>query len=157
MPDWPEYDVSSLGRVRSIDRLLTDSLGRTRLQRGVPKRTWVDAGGYRRVELARGGKRQGPGVHRLVALAFIGPPQSGHEVRHLDNDSLDNCASNLAWGTHGENVRDTIAAGHYRNHNAEKEACPRNHPYSGLDARGTRKCHACRRESQRAYRARQPT
>lgn len=151
VPGWAHYQVSSIGRVRSLDRLITDRLGRTRVQRGRLKRTWVDDGGYRRVELNHG-SRLGIGVHRLVALAFHGQPRPDQESRHLDGDSLNNCAENIAWGTHSENVRDTIAAGRYRNHNAEKVRCPQGHPYSGRNRRGDRKCATCRRASQQAYR-----
>lgn len=153
VPGWPSYEVNSIGQVRSVDRKITDSLGRTRIQYGRVKRTSVDDGGYRRVELSHAGQRIRSGVHRLVALAFIGPPAEGQETRHLDGDSLNNCVENLAWGSHEENMGDTIRLGRYRNGNSVKERCPRDHPYSG-DTRRGRICHECKREAQRAYRER---
>lgn len=151
IPDWRHYEVSTIGRVRSLDQTITDSLGRSRIQRGRMKATWIDNGGYRRVELSEDGYRYGAGAHRLVALAFIGEPAEGQEVRHLDGDSLNNCLTNLAWGTHSENIRDTIAAGRYRNRNTEKDRCPEDHQYSGVDSRGNRICQLCRTQRQREY------
>lgn len=45
-------------------------------------------------------------VHRLVTDAFIGPKPQDAETRHLDGNPLNNAPSNLAYGTHGENVDD---------------------------------------------------
>ena len=45
-------------------------------------------------------------VHRLIALAFLGPsPFDGAVVNHLDGDPRNNRASNLEWVTQSENLR----------------------------------------------------
>lgn len=44
-------------------------------------------------------------VHRLVATAFVANPHGYNEIDHLNNDPLDNRASNLMWCTHTENMR----------------------------------------------------
>jgi hypothetical protein len=149
---WPFYEVSSLGRVRSVDQMITDKLGRTRKQYGRMKKTWVDSGGYRRVELAQDGVRFGPGVHRLMLLSFVGPPQPGQEVRHLDGDSLNNCLSNLAWGTHSENIKDMQAHGTFVHRNAIKTKCGTcDGPFTGRNSKGDRICHPCKARRQREY------
>lgn len=44
-------------------------------------------------------------VHRLVLLAFVGPPPTEkHEAMHLDNAPGNNRSENLQWGTHAENM-----------------------------------------------------
>lgn len=54
-------------------------------------------------------------VHRIVCATFNGPePFEGALVRHLDGDSLNNLASNLAWGTHAENSADAKEHGTLR-------------------------------------------
>lgn len=45
-------------------------------------------------------------VHRLVLLAFVGPPEAGQECRHLDGDPTNNKLGNLKWGTKSENMAD---------------------------------------------------
>lgn len=52
------------------------------------------------------------GVHRLVAMCFVdGRTEARNEVNHIDFDRKNNCASNLEWVTHAENVRHSAAAG----------------------------------------------
>lgn len=58
--------------------------------------------------LGRGKTRS---VHRLVAEAFLGPRPPKCEVLHLNHDPADNRASNLKWGTRGENIAMDYAAG----------------------------------------------
>ena len=50
-------------------------------------------------------------VHRLVAEAFIGKPDSKCEIRHLDGDPLNSHLDNLKYGTRSENQRDRLAHG----------------------------------------------
>jgi hypothetical protein len=51
-------------------------------------------------------------VHRLVLLAFQGPPPSTlYMARHLDGNRANSRASNLAWGTAKENYADAIRHG----------------------------------------------
>ena len=49
-------------------------------------------------------KGQNYKVHRLVCEAFCGPPPEGAVCMHLNEDSTDNRAENLQWGTQKENL-----------------------------------------------------
>lgn len=150
------YQVNRRGDVRSVDIVITDRLGRTRKQKGRNIVHQVDDFGYHRVELNRDGERRAIGVHRLVALAFLPAPLPGQiEVRHRDHDPANNTVENLCWGTHSDNVRDTIRDGRFISANAMKTKCPAGHEYSGRNMRGDRVCHECRRVAQRQYRERQ--
>lgn len=44
-------------------------------------------------------------VHRLVLLAFMGPPPPGTEGSHLSGNSRDNRLVNLAWEDNARNMR----------------------------------------------------
>jgi hypothetical protein len=146
------YEVSSEGRVRSLDRVVTDCLGRTRRQSGRMLKPSL-VGDYLRIELRVRGSRHHLAVHRLVAFAFLPPPGVGQdEVRHLNCQALDNRARNLAWGTHSENVADTIEAGRYRNANSYKTLCANGHRYTHRNARGDRVCRTCHNENARRHR-----
>ena len=69
--------------------------------------------GYLQVSIQTGKGIRPIGVHRIVMDAFEGPPQPGHQVRHLDNNPSNNRISNLAYGTVQQNANDRMNAGHY--------------------------------------------
>lgn len=51
-------------------------------------------------------------VHKLILLAFRGEkPNESAVCRHLNGNALDNRLSNLKWGTHEENLQDSIRHG----------------------------------------------
>jgi len=133
------YEVSDLGRVWThvSNRLMKPSL---------------DSSGRPAVCIAHRALR----VHRLVAAAFLGPCPEGQEVRHLNGDRTDNRLSNLAYGTHQENVADAFRHGtHYMAR--QRTHCPQGHEYTAentYEYRGTRSCRECGRARVRARRAR---
>lgn len=146
------YEVSSIGRVRSLDRF--NSAGR--FTRGRVLRAPINNEGYRQVSLCVANTQKGCRVHRLVCWAFNGPPGPEDVVRHLDGDALNNCADNLAWGTASENARDAVV--HRTNNNAAKDFCKNQHPLSGTNLRiasnGYRVCRACVRANVARYKSR---
>lgn len=113
------YEVSDLGRVRSLDReekVTRVRFGRvdshTRVRRGCIVSTSVGTRGYRTTCLWKDGGPYYRGVHTLVLEAFVGrKPFQGCVGRHLDGDRLNNAPSNLAWGTQRDNVHDSIRHG----------------------------------------------
>lgn len=51
-------------------------------------------------------------LHRMICLAFHGPPPTpAHHARHLDGDYLNNKSDNLAWGTAKDNYQDRLVYG----------------------------------------------
>lgn len=117
---WPGYEVSSMGQVRSITRVVTRSDGKRRTYLGrVLKSALGKRAGYRYVALSditHGKEQRAIPVHRLVALAFLGPQPSGkHEVAHNDGVAANNRADNLRWATRKENSIDTLLHGRHPN------------------------------------------
>jgi hypothetical protein len=100
VPDWP-YEVSDLGRVRSVDRQLRD--GRT--AGGVLLTPWRDGKGYLCVTLRDGFRVRRVRVHRLVKRVHTGPPR-GRQVRHKDDVKDNVTLANLKYGTQKDNERD---------------------------------------------------
>lgn len=138
------YSASSLGRVRSNDRITTSG----RKWRGKILTPSTRRDGYLSVSTWTDGKQKTYLVHRAVLLAFRGPCPAGHEGLHRDGDRSNNALSNLAWGTHSENQHDQVRHGMHVN--AAKEKCPSGHPYTDENTywypgKPHRGCRACRR------------
>lgn len=137
------YEVSSLGRVRSIDRL--DSRGRRR--RGVVLAPRVAARGHLTVALYDGTKREGAQIHRLVLAAFVGPCPAGMEGCHWNDVPADNRVENLRWDTRSSNVADSVRNGTHAM--ARRTHCPQGHAYTPSNTYyypgKNRACRECRR------------
>jgi NUMOD4 motif len=111
------YEVSDLGRVRSLDRLVFHSPGSARLRslRGKVLQLRPSHDGYNRVGLYGGhGKSVDAYVAVLVATAFLGPCPEAQEVLHGPAGHGDDRLANLSYGTHIANCEDRARdrAGH---------------------------------------------
>ena len=141
------YEVSSLGRIRSLPREVpAGQRGGTRLISGRVLVTSIGRNGYRQVTL----RKRTHMVHTLVARSFIGERPEGYEVCHNDGDSDNNAATNLRYDTVSANRRDTVNHGNHRM--TQRTHCPKNHPYDEANTgyqRGARRCLTCHRESER--------
>lgn len=134
--EFPGYDVSDQGRVRSwrtkrgpLPYVLSPGLN--------PK-------GYPLVVLQQDGRQRTIQVHRLVAEAFVGPRPTGWHTRHLDGNQQNNTAANLAYGTASDNERDKVRHGTHNTGN--KTHCKHGHPFDEENTRlyrGSRYCRAC--------------
>lgn len=101
------YEVSNLGRVRSLDRIQYNPVAATHqtLHPGHIMNGVVSHRGYRMVGLRDvNGKRKNCSVHRLVAMAFIPNPNNLPWVNHKNYNQLDNRVENLEWCTEYDNV-----------------------------------------------------
>jgi len=64
--------------------------------------------GYLLVSLSHKGKHYHRSIHRLLLQTFVGSCPEGMECRHLDDNNQNNKLSNLKWGTHKDNMQDTV-------------------------------------------------
>src|SRR5699024_12319359 len=103
-----KYIVSNFGNVMSIPRTYTDKLGREYTIDGFTLTKQESNAGYENVFF---GSSISKSVHRLVAEAFVPNPNEFPEVNHIDGDKKNNCASNLEWVTHSENIKHAIKTG----------------------------------------------
>jgi hypothetical protein len=94
IPDWDQYEASTLGRIRRRFVL------RTRAQRR----------GYLEIKLSKDGKAKTKLVHRLVASAFLGVNNDKH-VNHRDGDKTNNRPDNLEFVSEAENKKHAAALG----------------------------------------------
>ena len=97
------YEVSSHGRVRSLDRMVEQPIANgviiTRPYYGRVLSQKIDRRGYCVVNLSRNGKFTGCRVHRLVAEAFIPNPDNLPLINHKDECKTNNHIENIEWCT----------------------------------------------------------
>lgn len=94
----PNHYVSNLGRVKSIDHVVSDK-GHPSHRKGRIFCLSVSGNGYIRVFI----EKKCYTVHRLVAMAFIPQTVGKNEVNHKNGIKTDNRADNLEWVTRSEN------------------------------------------------------
>lgn len=93
-----DYQVSSFGRVRSLDRFrFCKSKVHPKLYKGQILKARQDKDGYLIVNLKKDGKTHLKKVHRLVAEAFIENPLNKYSVNHKDGVKSNNNVDNLEW------------------------------------------------------------
>lgn len=143
------YEVSDRGRVRSVDRYVSNGNG-LRLAAGRVLSIY-HGGHYSQVRLKTDGNGSTKNVHALMASAFLGPCPEGREVCHNNGQHHDNRIENLRYDTHSANQYDTVrltgTAWTRRTH------CKNNHEFTpentiqrvGAGESG-RRCLTCQRE-----------
>lgn len=88
---FPAYEVSNRGNVRSGGRIM-------------PAKPDVFTN-RRSVILHNGKLKKNLRIARLVALHFIPNPENKPCVNHKDGNAANDCAENLEWVTHSENMQ----------------------------------------------------
>lgn len=116
------YEVSDIGRVRSLDRIVVDKGGRRkRFLKGAIMQPHKDKDGYLIVHFRYKGEDY-PNIklHRLVAKAFIPNDDNLPYINHKDFDRSNNKVSNLEWCTAQQNNVYSRKFGRIRNWTAGK-------------------------------------
>ena len=92
------YQVSNLGRVRSLDRIVKYSNGRDHFAKGRIIKPGT-CRGYRTAGLHVDGQTKKARISRLVAEHFVDNPHNYPHVNHKDENKENDCADNLEWCT----------------------------------------------------------
>ncbi|MFF8482316.1 NUMOD4 motif-containing HNH endonuclease [Streptomyces antibioticus] len=141
------YEVSSLGRIRSLCRRSPRLL-----------KLYPNTNGYPVVSVYGAGERKRlRSVHQLVAEAFIGPHPPNTDVRHLNGIKADCRAVNLAYGTRSQNMLDAVQHGACVNANKTHcGVCGTAYDAANTYRRpdGGRECRRCARRRNAEYEAR---
>ena len=151
------YQASSLGRVRSLDRVIEQTGPNGVYSRVFPGRLLSPSrrpDSYYALQLSRDGVITRWLLHQAVCAAFHGArPEGMTHTRHLDGDRSNNTPANLRWGTPLENAVDSVVHGtHWQ---TAKTHCPRGHEYTEKNTKlrvrsgsglPTRQCMDCRHE-----------
>lgn len=102
------YQVSSEGRIRRTERIITNKRGRKMHFKEIIMKPEITHNGYHRVGLYVNGRLYHKRVATLVAEAFHGAKPIGTEIDHVDGDKLNNTPENLRYVTHKENVNNPV-------------------------------------------------
>ena len=99
------YQVSNLGNVRSIDRVIKNRKAEY-LLKGKDIKFSIDGGGYKKVKLSINGNKKDIKVHKLVAITFMNHKPNGfiNVIDHIDGDKLNNELNNLQIISNRENT-----------------------------------------------------
>lgn len=119
IPDYPGYQVSNNGKVRSFwhQRKRSGTWGgkkRVLTETPYELRQSDDGNGYLKVYLQNDEKRKCAKVHRLVAESFISREDGKDTVDHIksgDEGKKDNSINNLRWLSRRDNIQKAYADG----------------------------------------------
>jgi hypothetical protein len=96
-----EYQVSNLGRIKSMPKKVSTSDGRIWYINGKVLTNSIHTSKYLVVNIYQ----KKCLVHRLVAVAFLENTHFKSFVNHKDCDKYNNSLDNLEWVTHEENIQ----------------------------------------------------
>lgn len=98
------YQVSNLGRVKSLERVTIRKDGRKLPCREKILKANPKSDGYCQVQLWKDGKVVYRRVHVLVAEHFIGERPKKHDINHIDENKSNNAVFNLEYVSRKENI-----------------------------------------------------
>ena len=103
------YQVSNLGRVRSLDRVYEAIKGHPQYCKGKILKAFIHPQTHYCVtDLWKNNKRVHVKTHRLVAKAFIPNLDNKPFIDHINRDRQDNRVENLRWVTKVENMNNPL-------------------------------------------------
>lgn len=105
------YEISNLGRVKSLDRIVNCGLKnqKTRIIKGKILKAHPDKEGYLIVSLTKNQKEMTKRIHKLVAEAFL------TVVNHIDGNRKNNNIDNLEFCTQQHNIKEAFRLGLAKN------------------------------------------
>lgn len=114
------YEVSSTGKIRSLDRYVNSRNNSREFKKGVTMKAQINHKGYMTVVLHKENKPYSKTVHRIVAEAFLENKNNLPQINHKDTNKTNNNASNLEWISNYDNMQHAIKHGCYKNAFTEK-------------------------------------
>ena len=97
------YEVSNLGRVRSLEHTVLRKNGVKLKVPGKILKPRTNNSGYLMVRLYKNGIWRDFLLHRIVSTAFLPNPDKKPQVNHLSENKQNNSVENLEWCTAKEN------------------------------------------------------
>lgn len=98
------YEISSCGRVRSVERCVLKVGGCIERRKSHIMSTCIKRDGYAYISLTKNKITKSRRIHRLVAETLIPNPHCLEAVDHVNGIKTDNRVENLEWCTRAENT-----------------------------------------------------
>lgn len=100
------YEVSNLGRVKSVHRIVERSDGKTQTVSEKIIKQQIGTSGYYTIRISNMGVMKTYSVHKLICQAFYGHKPNNYKevVDHIDGNRLNNNLANLQIISHRVNV-----------------------------------------------------
>ena len=109
IPGFTDYEISTIGTIRSLDRVKQYRSGRKMIFSGKEKLLRVHpSNGFLMTDLIDDrGKRRTVYPHKMVALVYVpnDKPRKRKVVIHMDGDPRNNAVANLAWSSFSESIK----------------------------------------------------
>lgn len=103
------YQVSSLGNVRSLPRMVRGRFNNSMRKPGKTLGIHPNSKGYATVSLGHGrGNSKSIKLHRLVLTHFKSNPHNYPEINHIDGNKLNNRVENLEWCNRKQNIAHAV-------------------------------------------------
>lgn len=103
------YQVSNLGRIRSLDRVVKQKNRFNNYQnvlyKGRVLKPQKQKNGYYIIGLHKNNKTERKLLHRLVAETFTENPNNYKYINHKDSNIYNNSVNNLEWCTQSYNIK----------------------------------------------------
>lgn len=109
--DFPNYQISSYGRVKSKERITQIKNGIYARRKEKILKLFHNKKGYAQTILYKDKKPHPVKIHRLVAQHFITNPENKPQVNHIDGNKKNNQVENLEWCTCKENMKHSYKIG----------------------------------------------
>lgn len=117
------YEVSNLGRVRRLDKIVTAKSRWGGFREFFIKGKILSGSNYSNdykfIPLCKNGTVKPQMIHRIVATAFIPNPENKPQVNHIDGNKKNNRVDNLEWVTQSENMIHAAKIGLVKNKGGE--------------------------------------
>lgn len=128
--DYPNYQVSNFGNVKSKERISECCYNSHRKTKERILSTHI-SNGYKTVCLFKK-RKYTKRIHKLVAQEFIPNPKNYSYINHKDGNKLNNCVDNLEWCSASHNVKEAYKLGLAKPSDKQKrivsEWCKKNKP-----------------------------